>query len=369
MNFGKRIAKSVSFAGMLAGVTLFASACGNTPPATTPEYTPGSEFHGYQTQVESGPDISGTTLVIYTTFNAHFVGPIITAFEEATGAIVDVALAGTGELLARLEEESDDPQADVLWGGAMFSVAPVKHLFEDYISANEPYMLDVHRNVEGPFTRFNTSGRLMMVNTDILAETGITITGYADLLLPELRGRIAITDPVESGSSFNHLVNQLFAMGYGNPHDGWGYMRAFVENVHGIMLPDSNAVIRGVVDGDFVVGLTFEEAPWPYIQSGAPVDVVYISEGIVATSSVVSVVAGAPNRDAARAFIDFVTGYDIQSIMETELFRRPVRADVPSQGILPGNEELVWIPYDVEYVLENRDAWLDKFEEIWMELN
>ncbi|MCL2415460.1 MAG: extracellular solute-binding protein, partial [Defluviitaleaceae bacterium] len=165
------------------------------------------------------------------------------------------------------------------------------------------------------------------------------------------------------------FVNQLFAMGNGNPNDGWDYMRDFVDNLDGVMVSGSSAVIRGVADGEFVVGLTFEEGPWPFIQEGAPVGVTYISEGIIATSSAVSVVAGANNREAARAFVDFVTSYEIQSIMETELFRRPVRADVPSMGVLPGNDELVWLDFDINYILDNRDAWLDQFRDLWMEFN
>ena len=314
-------------------------------------------------------DISGQSVVVYTTYGASFVEPIVAAFEQLTGANVDVVLAGTGSLLASLRNNTDHPQADVLWGGALFTLSPEKHLFEDYISVNEEYMLDVQRNVEGMFTRFSTSARLLMINTALLDEIGIEITGYADLLQPELRGRIAITDPATSGSSFNHLVNQLYAMGGGVPSDGWDYIRAFIDNVDGIMLSGSNDVVRGVLDGDFVVGLTFEEAPWSHIEAGAPVAVAYISEGIIATSSAVAIVNGAVNRDAAQIFIDFVTSYYVQRTMETELFRRPARADVPSQGVLPGNDELIWLYYDIDYVLENRDVWLAKFAEIWDEIN
>jgi iron(III) transport system substrate-binding protein len=351
---------------ILAASVLILAACRR---GETEDYIPETPDYVVVPGFVPAVDISGTDLVLYTTFSTHFAAPVIYAFEEATGARVEVVMAGTGALLERLREEADNPQADVFWGGAMFSVIPQKDLFEDYISANETHMLEVQRNIEGPFTRFVTSGRLMIVNTPLLEELGIEIRGYADLLQPQLRGRIAIADPATSGSSFNHLANQLFAMGNGVPNDGWDYIRAFIENVDGIMLPDSSDVYRGVINGDFVVGLTFEEAPWPHIEGGAPVHVVYIAEGIIATSSAVSVVAGAPNRDAARVFIDFVTSYEIQSIMEVELFRRPVRADVPSQGILPGNEELLWLDYNIEYVLDNREAWLAKFAEVWEEVN
>ena len=304
-------------------------------------------------------------LVIYSTFSADFAEPIIAMFEEQYGITVELMLAGTGPTLARLEAERANPQADLMWGGGLFTVVPEAHLFEDFISINEPYMMPGQQNVEGNITRFITSARLLMINTDLIGD--IEIRGYACLLNPALYGQIAITDPAASASSFNHLINQLFAMGANNnPHDGWDYMEQFIINTGGIMLPGSSAVHMGVADGEFIVGLTYEEAPFPYIAAGAPVKVVYIDEGIVATSTGVAIVRGANNRAAAEKFINFVTSYEVQVFVESNLFRRVVRNDVPSTGGLVANAELNWIPTDTAYILENREAWLEKFQELWM---
>ncbi|MCL2571700.1 MAG: extracellular solute-binding protein [Defluviitaleaceae bacterium] len=304
-------------------------------------------------------------LVIYSTFSEDFAGPIIEMFEDAYGVTVELMLAGTGPTLARLRAEQENPQADLMWGGGLFSVIPEADLFEDFTSINEPYMMPGQQNVEGNITRFITSARLLMVNTDLIGD--IEIKGYACLLNPALRGQIAITDPAASASSFNHLVNQLYAMGAGNnPHAGWDYMEQFIINTDGIMLPGSSAVHMGVADGEFIVGLTYEEAPFPYIEAGAPVAVVYIDEGIVATSTGVAIVAGARNRTMAENFINFVTSYEIQVFVESQLFRRVVRVDVPSTGGLTANAELNWIPADNSYILEHRDSWLETFQELWM---
>ena len=50
-----------------------------------------------------------------------------------------------------------------------------------------------------------------MINTDLIGD--IKITGYEDLLQPELKGKIAFADPTKSSSSYEHLVNMLYAMG------------------------------------------------------------------------------------------------------------------------------------------------------------
>ena len=345
------VSKLMLAATLVLGLLLVA-ACGGSD-----DRTPG----------EDG-EISGTTLVIYSTFTPDFAEPFIEIFEERYGVNIEILYLGTGAALARIRAEAASPQADLLWGGGMLTVIPEADLFEPFISVNEPYMAAGLENTEGNITRFISSARLLMINTDLIGD--IEITGYESLLNPALRGQIAITDPSASASSFNHLVNQLYAMGAGNnPHDGWAYMDAFVENLDGIMLPGSSAVHMGVANGEFIVGLTYEEAPFPYIEAGAPVAAVYISEGIVATSTAVAVINDARNRAAAHAFIDFVTSYEAQSMMERELFRRPVRRDVPSTGGLVANADLKWIPADTNYILEHREDWLEKFWDIWMDHN
>jgi len=311
---------------------------------------------------ESG--IGGTTLIVYTTFSSNFANPIIEMFERRYDVTVEMHIAGTGATLARLREEADDPQADIMWGGGLFSLIPEVGLFEDFISVNEPYMLENQRNTEGSITRFTTSARLLMVNTDLAGD--IEIRGYECLLNPALRGRIAIADPAAHASSFNHLVNQLYAMGGGDPHAGWGYVESFIINVDGIIRSDSAAVHQGVADGEFTVGLTYEEAPFLHMEAGANVEVVYIEEGIVATSTGVAIVAGAGNRAAAEASINFVTSYEVQVFIESSLFRRVARADVPSTSALVANADLNWIMADTEYILHHRYEWIERFWELWM---
>jgi len=210
---------------------------------------------------------------------------------------------------------------------------------------------------------------VLMVNTQQLPGH-IRIRGYADLLHPDLRGRIAMTDPGTSASSFDHLVNQLYAMGNGDPEAGWGYMEAFIRNVDGIMLGSSTAVINSVGSGEHWVGLTFDEGPMPHILAGAPIELVFMEEGVIFSPDGVYIVRNAPNMDNARRFVDFVTGYYIQSMIEHNLSRRSVRSDIPPGD--PGNprtlrpmSEINVIESDLARTLANRDVWLARFQQLW----
>ena len=93
--------------------------------------------------------------------------------------------------------------------------------------SNEDAFYDEYKNTEGNLTRFDTIPSVIMVNTDLIGD--IKIEGYEDLLNPELKGKIAFADPAASSSSFEHLVNMLYAMGGGNPDNGWDYVKQFLR--------------------------------------------------------------------------------------------------------------------------------------------
>ena len=59
---------------------------------------------------------------------------------------------------------------------------------------------------------------VLIVNTDLKGD--IEINGFEDLLNPELKGKIAFGDPVNSSSAFQSLVSKLYAMG--KWYCGWG---------------------------------------------------------------------------------------------------------------------------------------------------
>ena len=97
---------------------------------------------------------------------------------------------------------------------------------------------------------------------------------------PALRGRIAMADPSKSSSAYEHLINMLYAMGQGDPDKGWDYVEKFCRNLGGKLLSGSSAVYKGVADGEYAVGCTFEEGGAKYVSYGAPVKLIYMPNGV-----------------------------------------------------------------------------------------
>ena len=274
---------------------------------------------------ETAPEETGK-LVLYSPLTTSMIENMLAMFEADTGIKTECLAMGTGDALKRIAAESENPQCDILWSGTIGTVKNSSQYFQDYTCANEDAFYEQYRNVGGNMTRFDCVPSVIMINTDLIGD--IEINGYADLLNPELKGKIVFADPQASSSSFEHLVNMLYAMGTDGQPNGWDYVREFCKQLPNGCVNSSSAVYKGVADGEYAVGLTFEQGAATYVSQGN-IKVVYMEEGVIIRGDGVYIVKDCPNLDSARKFVDWLTSYDAQTYMNETQFRRTIRKDVP----------------------------------------
>ena len=309
-------------------------------------------------------DTGKNALVIYVSHPLVIVNPLVDDFKAKNPDInVDVIAAGTGELIKRVESEKSNPLGDVFWGGSLNTIKPKADLFENYITTNEASFLEEYKNVEGSITRFTTMPSVIMVHTNLAKN--IKIEGYEDLLNPALKGKIAFADPAAAQSPFEHLVNMLYAMGNGDTEKGWDYIKKFCANLDGKLLSGSSATYKGVADGEYTVGLTFEQGGVDYVAWGSPVKVVYMKEGVISKPDGVYIIKNAKNMENAKKFVDYITSYDAQKMINEKLNRRAVRDDLPASDLFVPIDEINIIYDDEDLVIANKQKWLDKFRDIF----
>ncbi len=314
----------------------------------------------------SNAQVASKKLVVYCPHPLVFIEPIVKKFEAATGIQTEVVAAGTGELLKRVEAESANPLGDVMWGGTLSVLEPSKKFFETYQSPEVASFVDEAKDPDGKITGFTLVPSVIMVNTKLIGN--IKVEGYQDLLNPALKGKIAFADPSKSSSSFEHVVNILYGMGKGDPEKGWGFVQELAKNLGGKLLSGSSAVYKGVADGEYTVGLTFEEGAATYVKSKAPVKIVYMSEGVISKADGSAIIKGAKNMENAKKFVDFVSSKETQSMIASQLSRRSVRKDVPpGEGLMP-LPQIKLIKDNTEVVNKSKRQWLEKFKDIYTSL-
>jgi len=327
---------------LFCAVLLCLSACGAGAISDFSDYAP-DEAH---------------RLTVYTSHKEEVYGPIVKEFEERTGIWVQVETGGTNELLLRIEEEADAPRCDVMFGGGVESLAAYAKRFEPYACADAALLKPELRSQDDRWTPFSSLPVVLVYNPRLVADG--ELTGWADLLADPYRGQIAFADPAVSGSAYTALMTMLTALG----GDEEELLAHFCEALGGQTLADSGDVTQAVSSGACSVGVTLEQSAIKAIAEGANLALVFPKEGTSDLPDGSALVAGAPHPENARAFLDFVLGRDVQSLVAGKLARRTVRTDVADREDLPSAAQPLFLEYDIARASEKKEAILLRWAQL-----
>lgn len=296
---------------------------------------------------------------------------IIPVFEEQTGIKVNVESIGTGDCMKRIESEIAQEYStfDLMYGGSLANYVANAGLFQDYVSEQDQYLMDAYKNTRGYCTNYTIDGSVLLVNTDMLKELGVEVNGYADLLQPELVGKIASADPASSSSAFCQLTNMLLAMGGYEDDAAWKYVEDLFVGQKVAVTSGSSAVYKGVYNGEYAVGLTYEDPCVTLIKDGATnIQVVYPVEGTVFLPAQIGIVKNAKNVENAKAFVDFMLSEDAQRFLAENTTSRNVREVEYKNDVMTPLADIKLIYEDSDYVIAHTSELKEKVQDIMMDM-
>jgi iron(III) transport system substrate-binding protein len=120
-------------------------------------------------------------------------------------------------------------------------------------------------------------------------------------------------------------------------------------------------VIQGVASGEYAIGMTLEDGALRFIQGGAPVRIIYPSEGASMLPDAMALVARGPNPQGGRLVLDFITSAEAQAMMARQFGRRPIRNDVAGPEQLPPITAIRVHNMPMEWASANRRAIMDRY--------
>ncbi|MFA6846072.1 MAG: ABC transporter substrate-binding protein [Sphaerochaetaceae bacterium] len=315
------------------------------------------------TKEDSSTPVTKGSVTVYC---PHEAGPLnagVKEFQDATGITVDVVAAGSGELLKRIEAESENPLCDVFWGGGAESAAAYSKYFDAFVSEYDDKILGTLKDKDDRWIGESPVPVVIMYNKDLVGQADVP-TGWADLLNPKWKGKIAYADPAKSGSAYTLLCTMITAFGKDNGK-GWDFIRSLVANLDGKIQGSSSNSYKLVADGEYALGLTQEKSVQTYLAAGATnIGMVYPKEGTSAVPDSIAIVKGCKNPENARTFVNFMLGKQNQQMMSTDWARRPVRSDLQPAAGLPVLSSIKLVEYDFAWASTQKSEIISKWKDI-----
>jgi iron(III) transport system substrate-binding protein len=231
-------------------------------------------------------------------------------------------------------------------------------------------MPEAMRNTTGYLTWTTIQLENFLVSYAAAADAKInpnSITGFNSLLNPALKGKIIWADPASSSSAWNMLATILVTMGGYESKEAWDYIDKLLAN--GVVVGNSSSTCyKAVYDGEYVVGLTYEAPCVSYYEGGEDnkVKIVYMEEGTSAFPFASAMVKGAPHQVLAKLFIDYVASVEAQTLWASSTARQANTKLPTTNKFLTDMSKIKLVNSDHQYLSDNRDAILKRFQELYV---
>ncbi len=304
------------------------------------------------------------TLVIYSPHGRDLLEHYAQAFEEEhPGVEVQWLDMGSQQAFDRVRTEASNPQASLWWGApqTMFAAAAEQNLLEPYRPSWADAVDDDARDPQDRWYGNFLTPEVIMYNTTRVAPEELP-TSWDDLLDPRWSGRVAIREPVHSGTM--RTIFGAMIMRAPSEDEGFQWLARLDANTR-VYAADPTQLYLMMARGE--ADITLWNMPDAYLQVsrfGQPFGWVKPEEGTPVLVDGIAIPRNAPNPERARQFYEFVTTREAM-IEQARLFHRlPVRQDIP-QSELPDwmQGDIPEMNVDWDRLRQNEAAWMTRWRE------
>src|SRR5262245_24078606 len=197
----------------------------------------------------AGPAMSQGKVVVYTSNDSNLNRYVFDAFKKETGVEVEGVEAGSGVVFRRIQSERERPLGDIVWGVSRTLLRANKALLAPYASKNKDAVPAGFRDPDDHWIGTNVHLLVILQNTKLIPDNAGP-KSWGDLLDPQWKGKVAFTDPANSGSAYSNLT--MLAQTWGPGEAGWEKVSRLLANTK--VLNRSSLVFQGVGNGEFPLG-------------------------------------------------------------------------------------------------------------------
>ena len=258
---------------------------------------------------------SAEALNAYSIWPENWARPMFEEFEKATGIHVNFLRFSSGEALARIIAEKNNPRVDVLFGGPVEThIAGIKEgIFELYKPPTFGVLAARFKDPDGYWIGIADDPLVFMSNNKFLKEKNLNPpTSWNDLLNSAYKGMIQMADARTSGTAVTRIFSIIEVFGR-DENKAFDYMKKLRQNVQVYTKSGGGGTIP-VGLGQAGAGIFFIVDALKTKQEGYDVVISFPKEGIGTSVEAIALIKGAKNPSLAKRLIDWSTSPAMQNL-------------------------------------------------------
>ena len=302
-----------------------------------------------------------SVLDVYSIWPESFCTPMFQEFTAKTGIKINFVRHSSGEVLARIIAEKDNPRVGMVFGGPAdtFAAAIDEGVLEPYTPAGVRAIPEKYRHPKGYYTGIALNPIVFLSNRSFLADNKLKApSSWNDLLNPAYRQQLQMADARTSGTGVNRIISTIFAMG--SEDAAYKYMKELDKQVQvytksgggGTVPVGTRQAGAGVF---FLVDCILTQ------QKGYDVAITFPKEGSAVALEACALIKGGKNHDLAKKFMDWLVTAEAQSLYAKH-----------GIGFMPTNpdakvSELIdvrganFVDVDLQWAADNRQRLIDRW--------
>lgn len=302
-------------------------------------------------------------VVVYSTHTEAMLELVATEFEKETGVKVEF-INLKGELADRVRAEKDNPQADIMFGGAssIFMELKEEGLYEQYETSWAGDIDPLYKDAENYWYGTIKTPVMMFYNADVISKEDAP-KDWTDLTKEQYKGQLIFRNALSSSAraTYSSLLQQF--ENKDKLDEGWTFMKEMDSNTK--QYYGSGSLMFQAI-GRKEAGISF--APLSSIidnkiKNNLPLEVVDAESGSPVITDGIGLIKNAKHPNAAKAFMDFAGGVKMQSMFANEFNRIPTHPEaIKKSPKWMGETEFKAMDVDWAKLSAIQSEWMQKWD-------
>ena len=297
----------------------------------------------------------------YTIMPEKYASQVFEVFTAETGIKVNFMRFSSGEALARVVAEKNNPQVDMILGGPAdtYEAGIKEGVFEAYKPAEADGIPEKFRSPENYWTGIGIIPLVFLTNTKFLKDKGIEApASWNDLLDPVYKNGLQMADARTSGTATERIYSLVKILG---EDEAFAYQKKLHQNIQMYTKSGAGGAMP-VASGQAASGIFYIVDALDIQQQGHPVEISYPKEGVSYGIEATGILKGAKNMENAKKFMDWASSKTFARLLvDRKINYIPTRTGVEVTNPALDLSKVNLVEVDVAWKGANRKAFVDRW--------